>query len=434
MPRSVFRSLTALALTGLAALPASAQSAAAPAPPVTQKAARTVIYHARDLVSLRARLLYTTLIVLPDGDQVMEATCGDKEHWIINVRDGLVSVKPTKAGAETNLNLIATSGQVYAFLLSETSERKEGGGEPDLTVYIERDDSESLLGATTGPGASASGVSTAPNAGVVGDSSVTVEGSTEATSRSDGAGTHRRPKFVRAERLDDYAAQAELARDQAREATRQARAELDAGLAAFRTAYPVSMRFPYRVDTRKTTFRILAMWHDDRRTFIQTSTREWPALYEYQDRMPALVNFDVQDGTYVVPKVLSDGYLQLGTARLGFRSEEGSSPCANLSTNRRPRSPETQPTTIPGEPTPSEAPSPTFAPRRVRHVADLGPRTHHRPPADSARRHAEARPAMGHPRHRGRHEGILSPASVEDHAPHQQHAGRVGRGPEWPAH
>jgi hypothetical protein len=31
------------------------------------------------------------------------------------------------------------------------------------------------------------------------------------------------------------------------------------------------------------------------------------------------VNFEVQDGTYVIPKVLDEGYLMIGTTRLGFR-------------------------------------------------------------------------------------------------------------------
>jgi len=252
----------------------------AQAPPAApMRTARTVVYHARDLVALRARVHYTTLIVLPDGESVVEATCGDKEVWIVNVRDGLVSVKPAKTGAETNLNLITTSGQVYAFLLSEVSETK--GVEPDLTVYLDRDDTDSPATAVSAP------------------------------------------KYVPAAQLEDFKAQADLARDQATRATTAARADVEAAVTTFRTTYPASMVFSYRVLQDKPPFFVHAMWHDDHRTFIQTSAKELPALYEYQDRMPALVNFDVQDGTYVVPKILTDGYLQLGAARLGFRSTEG---------------------------------------------------------------------------------------------------------------
>ena len=57
--------------------------------PTVPRGARTVVYHPRDLVALRAKLHYTTLIVLPEGEDVVEATCGDKEVWIVNVRGAL---------------------------------------------------------------------------------------------------------------------------------------------------------------------------------------------------------------------------------------------------------------------------------------------------------------------------------------------------------
>ena len=43
-----------------------------------------------------------------------------------------------------------------------------------------------------------------------------------------------------------------------------------------------------------------------------------PALYELKDGQPALVNFQVQSGTYVVPKVVDRGYLALGKDRFSF--------------------------------------------------------------------------------------------------------------------
>ena len=54
------------------------------------------------------------------------------------MRDGLVSVKPAKAGAETNLNLITTSGQVYAFLLSEVlrDEGRRAGPDGDSSIAM----------------------------------------------------------------------------------------------------------------------------------------------------------------------------------------------------------------------------------------------------------------------------------------------------------
>ncbi len=43
-----------------------------------------------------------------------------------------------------------------------------------------------------------------------------------------------------------------------------------------------------------------------------------PALYEVKDGKPALLNFQVHEGTYVVPKVLDKGYLALGKERFDF--------------------------------------------------------------------------------------------------------------------
>ena len=41
--------------------------------------ARTVQYHSRDIVPIRAKLKYTTLIELPPTEKIMEAATGDKD-------------------------------------------------------------------------------------------------------------------------------------------------------------------------------------------------------------------------------------------------------------------------------------------------------------------------------------------------------------------
>jgi type IV secretion system protein VirB9 len=243
--------------------------------PTMPRGTRTVVYHTHDVVTLRAKVRYSTLIVLPDGDEVVEATCGDRDVWLINVRGGLVSVKPAKEGSETNLNVVTTSGQVYAFLLTEVSPDKSQ--DVDLTVYLEPDTLDPLTRGRT------------------------------------------RPKFVPVEQIDDFRAQADLAREQARRATDATRTELESGIAAFRSRYPLSLRFAYRVTLDTKPFWVRAMYHDDHRTFIQMAARELPALYELKDGKPSVVNFEVQNGTYVISKVLDEGYLMIGTTRLGFR-------------------------------------------------------------------------------------------------------------------
>src|SRR5580704_16944566 len=115
---------------------ALAQSVSSPPPAASAtRTPRTIPYHARDLVTLRAKVRYTTMIVLPEGEDILEATCGDKEFWIVNAHGAVAYVKPAKPGSETNLNLRTASGHVYAFALSEISEVK--GADPDLAVYLE---------------------------------------------------------------------------------------------------------------------------------------------------------------------------------------------------------------------------------------------------------------------------------------------------------
>ena len=66
-------------------------------------------------------------------------------------------------------------------------------------------------------------------------------------------------------------------------------------------------------------FLVRSVWHDGQFTYIKADARELPALYELKDGEPALVNFQVQHGTYVVPKVLDRAYLALGKERFEFQ-------------------------------------------------------------------------------------------------------------------
>ena len=50
-----------------------------------QESARTVQYHSQDIVPIRAKVKYTTLIELPTTEKIMEAATGDKEFWIVDV-------------------------------------------------------------------------------------------------------------------------------------------------------------------------------------------------------------------------------------------------------------------------------------------------------------------------------------------------------------
>src|SRR6202451_2330457 len=82
---------------------------------------RVVKYSKEDIVPVRAKLRFSTLIVLPENEEILDFTTGDKEFWIINGAHNLCYIHPAQAGIRSNFNLITASGHVYSFLLTEIS-------------------------------------------------------------------------------------------------------------------------------------------------------------------------------------------------------------------------------------------------------------------------------------------------------------------------
>ncbi len=238
-------------------------------------AARVVQYQERDVVAIRTKVRFTTLIVLPKSEQIMDFVCGDKEYWVVNGAQNFAYVKPAKAGGRTNLNLVTASGNVYSFLLTEVAE-----GQPDLKLFIQPGD-ETMISALNGP-----------------------------------------PRFVPAQQIEDCRQQAELARTQAREARETAQTAIESQIASFRNDYPAKMKFTYRFERDKKPFDVTAIFHDDKFTYIRANPEETPALYEVKDGKANLINFQFRSGTYVVDKILDNGYLAVGKQRLPFARQE----------------------------------------------------------------------------------------------------------------
>ena len=240
--------------------------------------ARVVAYGDKDVVPVKAKVRYTTLIVLPKQESILDYTCGDKEFWIVNGTANFVYIKPAKTNSETNLNLITASGNVYSFVLREISDSQ--AGEPDLKVFIEPKET-SMLAAIDG-----------------------------------------KPRFLTATQVDDYRQQAEIAREQARSARAESQATIERELSRMPSEYASKVQYVYRFPTGDKVFRVSAIYHDGKFTYIRASPQETPALYELKDGKPNLVNFDFKDGIYVVAKVLDSGYLAIGKQKLNFERTE----------------------------------------------------------------------------------------------------------------
>jgi type IV secretion system protein VirB9 len=134
MRRLTYTAGVALALTTVAA--------------VAQESARTVQYHSQDIVPIRAKVKYTTLIEVPPTEKIMEAATGDKDFWIVDVVGNFCFVHPAKQGISSNLNLITDKGNIYSFTLQDISASTDS---PDLKVIVEPADRSAIVAASGPP-------------------------------------------------------------------------------------------------------------------------------------------------------------------------------------------------------------------------------------------------------------------------------------------
>ena len=227
-----------------------------------QTASRNVSYHSQDIVPIRAKVKYTTLIVVPATEKIMEAATGDKDFWIVDVVGNFCFVHPAKAGISSNLNLITDKGNIYSFTLTDIT---ASGGDPDLKVIIQPADASNIV-AATGPA-----------------------------------------QYVPAVQLE-----------QAHQQIATLQSHVGAAVDEYKSAYPLALKFDYTFKLNEAPFNIQSIYHDDKFTYIKTSAPEKFSVYEMRDGKPNLINYDLRDGTYIIPKVMDNGYVELGKKKMGF--------------------------------------------------------------------------------------------------------------------
>lgn len=235
---------------------------------------KVVSYGAHDVARVDTKLRYTSIIILPQEEKILDYVCGDAGLWVISGEANFAYVKPTQEGTSTSLSLVTESGAVYTFLLSEVSDRQ--GAEADLKVFVELKDPSvrETLGSTR--------------------------------------------RLVSAQELETARQETEAARAEAERMKVVAKEAAQVGVQAFLK----NVSYPYRFEAGKKPFNVRAMYHTEHFTYIHARPEETPTLYEVLDGAPSLVAFSYENGMYVVQKVLGSGYFALGKKRLHFKREE----------------------------------------------------------------------------------------------------------------
>ncbi len=126
--------------------------------------------------------------------------------------------------------------------------------------------------------------------------------------------------YVHAADAEAYKKEIADLRQQTAERVRAAQARAAEEINQFRSQYATKLRFDYQLDSKasRDPFLVSAIYHDDCFTYIRSAAREKPVFYEIQDGKPNLVSFQVENGVYIVPKVVDVGYLALGKKKLNF--------------------------------------------------------------------------------------------------------------------
>ena len=197
------------------------------------------------IIHVTSRIRHTTVIQLPQRENILDFVVGDSEYWHLTGAANLAFLKPIGEGVTTNVALVCESGRIFSFLVTERD------APPHLIVRVGADPD------TTTPAGAAV------------------------------------PAFVARSRVAEY----QLMAEQSREAVQIAQIDAEAQIAAmrqdaaaqvdaFRSSYPTRLEFPYQLDDKalRWPFLVQSMWHDGQFTYVRSTAQETPALYEEQRR------------------------------------------------------------------------------------------------------------------------------------------------------
>jgi len=229
--------------------------------------------------AIRAGLLQSTLIMLPNEEKVANVFAGDTVDWVFDgghVASRFISVKPKVANTTTDIHIVSDHGNEYTLQLREVS--SDADPHFDSKVFV-------------------------------------VPGDKAAKDRLADL-----PVFV-------PAAELEKAKQEAAAAKAAQTAELkveDTKAETYQSQYPGQLHFDYTWNTKKgNTLGLEQIWRDGKFTYLRGHFQETPALYETKEKKGSLINFDFNNGLYTVPKELDNGYLAIGKKKVEFHRVDG---------------------------------------------------------------------------------------------------------------
>ena len=239
---------------------------------------RTIAYHASEIATVNAEINFSTMIIFDKSEKILTGICGDADRWQVEHAENVVILKPDKAarGAQTNVNVVMESGNVYSFVVREIS--NEAGAQADLKIFVNPGEEKLINALTT-------------------------------------------KMFVSAATAEQYKHEAEDAKAQLEQQKKQDKVKI----AEAQNTAPEHIRHDYKFASKgkaQKLFNVKAIYALNGFTYIEAEPQEAPAVYEVKDGKASLIQVDFKNGLYVIPKVVDKGYLKVGKEKLDFEREE----------------------------------------------------------------------------------------------------------------
>lgn len=228
------------------------------------------------IVQLHAHVDYTTLIILPPGERILDWLVGDHTRWVLEGVENFAYLRPAEPNIKTNINLVTNQGHVYSFDVDEVSSNHSAT--VDQKVIVQQPAKPDL---------------------------------SSSSARNDGS-KGEGPRFVSIEDLHK-------AQQIAQTTAAVAQTEIERN----RQNVANNMHFDYVIMKQKkngSPFHVSAIYNDGTFTYLQMApdSEEKPALYVIRDGKPELTNYTYNNGVYTVTGVVTRGYLRAGKGKLEF--------------------------------------------------------------------------------------------------------------------
>jgi Conjugal transfer protein/Domain of unknown function (DUF4138) len=239
---------------------------------------RTIGYHSTDISTVNAEINFSTMIIFDQREKILVGTCGDADRWKLEHAENVIVVKPEREarGQQTNINVIMESGNVYSFLVREISNQADAHA--DLKVFVNASESKLLAGIGS-------------------------------------------KMFVSASEAEQYKKEAE----EAKAALEKQKASDQQKIKEAQNTAPAKIRHNYTIKAKDKVLRqfgLKSMYTLNGFTYIEADPKEAPTVYEVKDGKPSLIEVQFEHGLYVIPKIIDEGYLEIGKSKLEFKRED----------------------------------------------------------------------------------------------------------------